>query len=180
MSHDRKIADSSDKLSAVDWARVEKLEWVQPGLVARRWELVADGGTTARIQSRGLWNQGYDAQSRRYSWRIHEPLFGPVTIRRAGETEPIAVARIGWLGSGRIERAAGPALKWTRLGWRSRSHVLTNAERFPMFEVRTGLRLIRAGGSLHLEDAGRALPDLEALLVLGWSLLMIARRRAST
>ncbi|MEO5618878.1 MAG: hypothetical protein ABIS67_14010 [Candidatus Eisenbacteria bacterium] len=180
MSHARRTEDSSRALLAVDWARVEKLEWVQPGLLARNWELTAEGGTVARVQSRGLWKQGFDAQTREVSWRIHEPMFGPVSIHRGEESEPIAVARIGWRGGGRIDRAAGPALEWRRPGWRSQSHVLANAERFPMFELRTGIQLFRAGGSLHLEDAGRELPDLEALILLGWSLLMIARRHAST
>ena len=181
MNRPRSITAASGDLAAVDWRRVERLEWVQPRLLAWRWELLADGATAARIQGRGLWGRGFDAHTRADSWRILEPrLFGPTSIHRGEEVEACARARIGWLGHGRIERAAGHVLGWKREGWRALNHVLANGEGFPLFKVRSGLQWCRAGATLHLEDAGRDLPDLEALILLSWALMMITRRHQST
>lgn len=109
MNRFRSMAAASGDLAAVDWRRVERLAWVQPRLLGWRWELIADGATAARIQGRGLGGRGFDAQTRAASWRILGPrLFGPTSIHRGEEVEAHARARTGWLGHGRIERAAGP------------------------------------------------------------------------
>jgi hypothetical protein len=175
-----RITDSSEDLAEIDWKRVERLEWTQPGVFARRWELHADGALAARMHWRGIWKRGYDAQTSGGSWRIEEPLFRPVKIHRLGEDSELASARAGIFAPVHIDRAAGEALEWRTLSLRKRVDALTNAERFPLFELRSGFHWFRAGAALHLEDSGHALPDIEALVLLAWALKMISRSHQNT
>jgi len=166
-------------LSRVDWRRVERLEWVQPRALHDLWRLLADGVPAAELRAKSLWKNGWLARTHDAEWTIADPVFGAPHITRADESEPAARARLRMFAPIPIERAAGPALGWRLADWASRTRVLATSEKLPLVTVRSRFRWLRTEAEVLLEDAGRELPDLEALVLLVWGLVLSRRRSRS-
>lgn len=158
-------------LVPLDAARVIALEWSQPRRIRRRWDLAADGAPIATLNWRGALRRGFVARTAEGEWRIDGGFFGRHRIRREGEDGTRVTARSGFRRA-RLEREGLEPLWWRREGWMGTWHVLENAEKFPLVHLRRRRGFLRTGGMVTLEDAGRALPDLVPLLLLGWTLAL--------
>jgi hypothetical protein len=162
-----------------DWDRVGILEWRQPRLLERRWDLVVDGETIAVLRSRGAFKRGFVAETSTGLWEIHTGWRGDATIRAQGSEAPSARFRRGWLGRGQIETGAGDSMSWRRRGWWRGQAVLCNREGFEFFCIRHRFSPPRIQASIELTDSGRRLDDLEPLLLLAWALMLESGRQGA-
>lgn len=168
-------ADVESGLVALDANRVAALEWTQPRRLHRRWELRGDGDLLATLTSRP-WHRGFFARTHSAVWSIRESLIAPLAILRDEATVPVARARRRGWRTLEIERTAGESLVWKRTSLLGTTQALENREGFPLLTFRRNRRFLAVHAEVRLEDAARALPDLEPLLMLGWALVLISSR----
>lgn len=179
MTTDPRLLDPALEPAPVDWNRVDRLEWIQPRLLSRRWVLVADGEPAMTLEQHGFWNRDYLARSHAAEWKVLEPFWGPTRVTRGEESEAEIVATFHFPLEHRLARAAGEPLVWARRGWTSFGHVLETREKFPLLAVRESLNPLTCAGRVELHEAARGLPDLAALVALTW-VLQLRSHRART
>ena len=174
-THDTEISETA--LARPDWRTVQDLQWVQPRRFVRHWEL-RDGETRlAFVWWRGAFRRGFGALTRDGAWRFAHPFFwNSMSILREGEDEPVVQARSRFLGRASIERRAGEALEWRRAGWLTHRFAVVTSEGLPLVSIALQRGFFRREASVRLEDAARALPDLEQLVLLGWVLALATQR----
>ncbi len=158
-------------------ARPGVLEWRQCGRWwSPFWEMWSEGERLATFRVVGALRRRAVVDTGDTRWSLRRRGFlGLHEVFREGEREPVVRYRPGWLRGGRIERAAGPALRWKPALF-ARSGSVVDAEGFELLGVRMRHAFIRYEGEQRLEAAGRRLPDAEALLVLVWWLMLDAPR----
>lgn len=154
--------------------------WTQPARLRARWTLAVDGRAVAELA--GLALIGAKARvllaDRTIELRPRFP--GDMVAIETGAESPLVRYRASWLAGGRFERAGEPALLWRRESfWRTHWGLLT-PEHLPLAHLRTRLGFLRREATLELEDAARRLPDLAALLALGWYLAIRAQHHHTT
>jgi hypothetical protein len=164
-------------LAVPDWRRVADLKWVQPRRFVRHWELRDGEEKLAFVWWRGAFHRGFSALARDGEWRLEHPFFwNSMSIRREGEDDPEIQARSRFLGRARIERRAGEELDWRREGWLTYRFLLQTVEGLPLIRFDSKRGFFRREAGVTLEDAARELPDLEQLILLGWSLVLATQR----
>ena len=174
-THDTEI--SADLLAVPDWRRVQDLEWVQPRRFVRHWELRSGEQKLAFIWWRGAFHRGFSGLTRDGSWRFDHPFFwNSMSVRRESEDEAVIQARSRFFGRASLERRSGEALEWRRESWLSRRFVVQTVEGFPLVHFALQRGFFRREGAVTLEDAARELPDLEPLILLGWTLVLGTQR----
>ncbi|HTO91649.1 MAG TPA: hypothetical protein VMJ70_11020 [Candidatus Sulfotelmatobacter sp.] len=176
------ISDDSQNPSpadfaAVDWRRVDTLQWTQPRRFVRRWELNDGDQPVAALRWRGPWRPGFDAVTRGGAWQIDRSFWLGLDLRRPGEEEPEIRVRASWLGRARIERSQGEAVRWRRDGWGFSRRRIETAEGTPLIHFQMDPGFFRHDGQIAIESEARSLPDLEPLILVGWGLLVSAHRQ---
>lgn len=167
-------AVSGESPVAIDWSQATDLEWQQPKRMRQAWELRAGQLLAITLEWRGPWKLGYVARGPSGEWQVRESIWGKQAVVRAGEASPVAEARQGFMKV-KIRRAAGDLVLRSE-GWLGTTHVLENLERFRLFQIHRERGLLRTGANVTLEDASRALPDLEPMLILAWALVLAEKR----
>ena len=176
MSRVQNDGTAAANLREVSWDRVAGLEWRQPRRLARVWELMADGEPAAMMTWRGPWKRGFVARVASREWIVSEPFLAPMSIAPAEGEAFVVRTRPGWFGAATLERAAGESLRWRRENWLRRTFVTANAEGFPLLRTIGRREFLRFGAAVELEEAARRLPDLEALVLIGWALVLASAR----
>jgi hypothetical protein len=173
--HDNEISEAA--LAVPDWRTLQDLVWVQPRRFVRHWELRAGDAKLAFVWWRGAFRRGFGALTRNGAWRFDHPFFwNSMSILREGEDEPVVQARSRFFGRASIERRAGDPLEWRRERWLSHRFLVETPEGLPLIRMTLRRGFFVREGSVALEDAARALPDLEQLLLLGWVLALATQR----
>jgi hypothetical protein len=150
--------------------------WEQPGRFRARWRLNCDGAPVATLATFGVFLAPDFARFADSSWVMRYRFPSETIVSRVGETEPWAHFRPGFFGGGRLSRTGESALLWRRDSFWGRSWSFTTSDHMPLVRFRSHHAFLRRGASIELEDAARRMPDLPALLALGWVLVLRAHR----
>ena len=156
-------------------ARAGTLAWTRQGVLDREWTLAIDGRAAATLRYRSVLPQVIEIVTAHDRWHSVRRVRG-LELWRDGASGPAARYRPGF-ASHRIERAEGSDLLWKRTSVWRRSWAVVTGDGCPLLRVDIARQGLTSAGSIGLEDAGRRLPDLEALVYLAW-VLAIRRRRA--
>ncbi len=152
-------------------------EWRQVGRWwAPDWEAWTEGALLATLHVRGAFRSDAEVETTTGRWRLQRRgWLGAYTVVRDREPEPLLRFRPGWFRTGRIERTAGETLVW-KPGWLGHSATVANAEGFEQLTARMRHGLFRVDGEVRVGENGRRLPDIEALSLLAWWLLLSTPR----
>jgi hypothetical protein len=156
------------------FARAATLAWTRQGVLHREWTLTCDGRAAAALRYRSVMPQVIELVTARDRWHSVRRVFG-LELWRDDAASPAVNYRPGF-ATHRIVRAQGSDLFWKRTSVWRRSWALVTEDGSPLLQVEIARQGLTSGGSIHLEDAVRRLPDLEALVYLAW-LLAVRRRR---
>ena len=150
--------------------------WEQPERFRARWRLTCGGEPVATLATHGLMLAPTRARFAAETWEIRNRFPAKQVVTRVGNPGPWGNYRPGWFGSGTLARADGTTLLWRPDGFWMRSWAFTTPDQIPILHFRPGRAFLRHSASVELQDAARRLPDLPALLALGWVLVLRMRR----
>lgn len=168
--------DASLALKEFDPGFRGRWAWEQPERFRARWRLTCDDTPVATLATHGLLFAPTMARFADASWELRYRFPAAMVVTRAGEAAPWGSFRHGWFGSGRLERRNDTPLLWRADGFWMRSWAFTTPDQIPLVHFRPGREFLRHEATIELEDAARRLPDLPALLALGWLLVLRMRR----
>lgn len=167
---------SIEKGRFADFRSREPLHWTQPRRFHRGWELHAGDRVIGRLAPRRWYGTALVAESPSGAWTIVERMWGP-EIRRGDEPEALAIYRSLFMLHGRVTLGADE-MEWHCRSWfRQNAYELLNASEFPLLRVETRHSLLKMEGTIRVEDAGRRHPQIEALVIFSWALILMSRRR---
>jgi len=157
-----------------------ELQWPQPRLLRREFELRADGTVIATLR----WASAFkslavaEVAGRRWTFKRAGFLRPRVTVRTLGSEADLAIAEMAWAGAARIAFASGTRYRWEQTSvWRSEWAVLAE-DGSPRLTFRTGLAM-RRRGRLEIDPAAGRLEELPILATLGWYLIVLSAEDAA-
>jgi hypothetical protein len=153
------------------WAR-GTLAWRQPHWRRTEWELLADGQTIATMVARGSVRERTVAHGPSGDWEFQHRWTGAASIAPAGSDAVVASYEAGMWGGGVFTTASSLRYLWTREGfWRPQRLIATESG-FACIRFGVVARGSRHGCNVTVEPAGLRIAELEALLLLGWRVLI--------
>ena len=159
--------------TAAEWARAGVLEWARQGMWRRAWDLHDAGKPLATLRYVSVLPQGIEVVTPTGRWHAARRATG-LELRRDGASEPVARYRPA-RSAGRILRPGSEELLWRRQSWWRGGWSITDREGAPLLHFVRTSPVRRSGGRIEIEEAARLLPDLEALVALGWILAIRCR-----
>lgn len=157
---------------APEWAR-GPLEWRQPHWHRSEWELWAGGQPIGSLVVRGFLRERALGRGPSGDWTFGDRWTGAAWISPAGSDETAATFRPAWRGGGAITTASGLEYGWRGVGFWGSGHVIANDSGFACVRFRLRRSLLRLAGEVTIEPGGLRVPELEALVFLGWRLMVI-------
>lgn len=168
-------AEASES-AGVDWLR-ERLTLKQPSVGRPRWELWAEPQIIGTVERRGFLARDWEIAGPSGPWELARDWRGRRRIGRPGAAVSAARYQPRWRG-GAVELEDATRLTWRRLSLWRREWTLANEEGYPFVTFKAHARGLRFEGSVAFDEAARRLADPEPLVLLGWILILDARRRA--
>ncbi len=159
------------------WAR-GRLAWRQPHWRRSTWELMAGEERIGSLMVRGTFRERTRAEGPAGAWEFRARWTGRVEIAPPGSRDSTARFETRWWGGGAITTASGFRYGWDRIGFWKPEHVLTNDSGFACIRFRTRASFSRLACDVQIEPPGFRIPELEALIMLGWRLLVMRRAHA--
>lgn len=155
------------------------LIWRSKGLLSGRSELFAGDEILARMRVTGLARRRGFAETAEGAWTLRRMgwLPGRVDVQREGSDRVVARYERGWIFAGSVELEKDPALHWRVLRLLPTEWGFLDADGDVQVRFRSGLGLFRTPVRMTIEPTGARLDALPALALLGWYLVLAARRR---
>jgi hypothetical protein len=166
-----------------------ELAWVQPARAKQSFELRAAGRAQGapeldEVVGTLVWERmslatGETADGR---WTFkREGFWHPrVTVRLGGSDVNVAVFQPSWTGGGTLELGSRTQLRFGAANfWRSQWDWL-DAQDKPLVHFKSRQGLLKLEGQVEIEPGVAASPDVPLLVVLGWYLLVLLSRDASS
>jgi len=154
-----------------------ELEWVQPSPWRMSYELRSGPEVVATLRFlRGFVSQAL-GQSADGRWLFRRKSGADAEVVSCGARGACAVAAFradAWSGNGRVLMADGGSLRVARNVWQTRLDLLDPSEEI-VARYRSG-GLVRCWGRFQVSPALFDAPDLPWLAMLGWYLIVAARR----
>jgi hypothetical protein len=150
--------------------------WEQAGRFRARWRLTCDGAPVAALATHGIFAAPSLARFRDEAWELKYRFPAEMAVTRRGDAQPWAHWRPGWFGSGKLVTSQGSTLLWGPDGFWMRSWSFTTPDQIPLVTFRPARAFLRFDATIEIQDAARRLPELPALLALGWLLVMRIHR----
>lgn len=154
------------------------LEWTQPDWRDRAWDLSCDGRVIGSMRARGMLPERWEAEGPSGRWRFRSRWTGRTGIFRGESETPVATYEPGWPGRGTITTARGESFAWRLAGFLPRSWVVNNDSGFAVLRIAGRPGFLHFGGRIEIDEAGRRLHSLEALVLLGWRIALQKHRRS--
>ena len=180
------MAPPNDNLRFAESGSVAPPAWIEPPLLwqqtgwrDRAWELTSAGKRVAFMRSRGMVRQAWEVEGPSGAWRFNTRWTGRTGIFHGGDEAATALYEPGWWGRGPITMASGEVYRWKLAGLFSRTWLISTDSGFPVLRIASRTGFLRFGGRVEIEEAGRRLRDLEALVLIGWRLALLAHRHTS-
>lgn len=150
----------------------ETLAWSRTRAMRGEWRLVGAGGTHAVLVPR---RGDVVARTSHGTWRGSGDLRRGKPLVREGASAPDVTFELVAFGADRLKRAAGVTLRWHANGLGS-ARIETEDGRVLLETRRRGL--FDGTVETRLSEAARALPDLDALVVMTGVLLLVSSSHA--
>jgi hypothetical protein len=162
---------------APGWAR-ELLEWRKPKWHRSEWELWAGAQPIGALVERGGFRERALGHGPSGDWEFGSRWSGEAWISPVGSEEWAARFRpTGW-GGGTIMTASGLEYGWRREGFWRPDYIIATDSGFACVRFRHRPSSRRFGCGVAIEPEGLRIPELEALIFLGWRLLVMRRTHA--
>lgn len=149
-----------------------ELEWKQPHMSRREFELMEGDQVVATLAFRSLLGSFATATTADGSWTFKRVGFWKphVTVRVAGAENEVATFRNNtWSAGGTLTFPDGQALRASTNFWQSRYDFLNDADE-PLVRYHGIRALLRHGATVEITAAGAKLRELPLLVTLGWYL----------
>ncbi len=161
-------------------AAAQGLEWSQPKVMWREYELRASGELVATLQFRSLFGTLATGESGDGCWTLKRVGFFQqrATIRRCdSETEVALFTNNTWTQGGTLECANGGRFLATTNLWSTRFDFTTEAEE-PLVKLHYG-GVFRLKADVEILPAARSLPELPIIVLAGWYLAVMLYTEAA-
>ena len=154
-----------------EWATAEST-WSRPRFFRREWEWRSGERTLGSIRDRGFLSLKSLARGPSGEWNVAMKWSGHAEIRDANG-RLAASHRPGWWCKGEITNASGQRLVWRPRGaWHPRWCIETESETPIVTFSPVGWRAARY--RVAIGDYARRVGELEAIVLLGWRVLLAA------
>ena len=146
----------------------------------RRYELRAGADLLAVLESRSVLHAAMAGESAGAQWRLrHEGLLrGRVRVLREGEDGAAAVFQPRWFGAGDVITRHGNALRWHRADFWGRRWELVDSGGLARLAFVRSPSFLSTAASVEVAEAARRDPELDALVLLGFYLLLLMVRQS--
>lgn len=159
---------------------VHEAEWLQPHSSERRFDLVADGETLARLTFRSRCGSFATAETRdgRRTFKRVGFMNPRVTVRAEGGAEDLGVYAPKWGGDGVLQLKGHRAVSWKPEGFWSRTWTFMEGDRV-LLRFRSGVEgqgfkdFLKTQLTVEFEQAGREHAAQPTLATLGLYLLIL-------
>ena len=141
------------------------------------WELVACGRPVGSLSVRGAFRERIEATGPSGAWEFREH-WSRLEISRGDGAAPVARYEPNGWGGGHITTASSQRYEWRRRGFWKPVHEIATDSGFTCLLFRPRRSLSRVTCEVVIEPLGRRIPELEALLFLGWRLHVQRRKHA--
>jgi hypothetical protein len=159
------------------WAQ-GPLEWKQTHWLRSEWVLLAGAIPIGSLTVRGTFRERSVGRGPSGDWEFGARWTGETWISAAGTSEVTARYHPRAWGGGVISTATGVRYEWRRSGfWRS-TYAIANDSGFPCVRFGPRSSLWRITSEVVVEPSGSRLPELEAMILLGWRLVIAAGAHA--
>jgi hypothetical protein len=160
---------------------VHEAQWLQPHSSERRFDLVAEGATLARLTFRSRWGSFALAETAAGRWTYKRVGFmNPrVTVRVEGGTEDIGVYEPRWAGDGVLRLKGERTIRWKPEGFWRRTWTFVEGEDRVLLRFSPGVEgqgfkdMLKTQLTLEIEQPGRGHAALPILATLGLYLLIL-------
>jgi hypothetical protein len=157
------------------------LVWVRTGAFSRRHVLMCENRPVATLTLHG-WLRSHavaETAAGRYLIRSVDWFGRRIVVQSADRDREIARYQGGWLGSGRVVFDRGDELLWRTVHFWGRVSAFMREDREPLVTFVPRLVGLRRQCTLRIDREGHRLSGLPVLVVLGWMLMLHARRRST-
>lgn len=146
----------------------------------RRYELRAGEDLLAVLESRSVLRAAMAGESAGAQWRLrHEGLLrGRVRVLREGEDGAAVVFQPRWFGAGDVITRRGNELRWQRGDFWGRRWQLVDSGGLTRLAFVRSPALLSSKARVEVGEAARRDPELEALVLLGFYLLLLMSRQS--
>jgi hypothetical protein len=151
-----------------------QLEWKQPTMMKMEFELQAGGELAATLRFRSSFGSLATAESGDGCWTFKRVGFWQpyITARACGEDADLATFRHNtWSGGGTLALPDGRQLKAGTNFWQTEMTIEAEGGA-ALLRYKNG-GLVRMAGSMAIEPAAAALPELPWLALFGWYLIVV-------
>jgi hypothetical protein len=157
------------------------LQWTQPALLKREYELHAGDEVVATLRWQKTFGSLALAETAEGAWTFKRSGFlrPKVTVRVPGSESETAVFNPSWGGEGTLRFSDGRCYLWQHASfWRS-EWVFANEAGEPLAHFKATLEASAAvvfckhAAEVKFEPRAAAVPDLSLLTVLGWYLMVL-------
>lgn len=158
------------------------LQWVQPKMSERRFELRAREMVFASLEFQSMFGSLANAAAESGNWTFKRVgFFNPrVTVRNLGEEKELVVYRPDWTGiEGRIDFTGGAVYGWKPANFWATHYSLLDAKGEALVLFKQGIEdaslkdVFKVQARVEIQPAALLMPDMTLLVVLGWYLMIL-------
>jgi hypothetical protein len=154
------------------------LEWSQLRWNRSEWVLRAGAEAIGTLTVRGVFRERSVGRGPSGDWEFGARWTGETWISPAGSADVVARYRPGAWGGGEISTASALRYEWKRSGFWRGTYAISNDSGFPCVRFGPRSSIWRMTGEVIVDPPGERVPELEALVLLGWRLVIAAGSHA--
>ncbi len=159
-----------------------ELMWRARGVFSRAFDLTDPSTDSSEPYATLAWRRGLfppaDGETSEGRWELRPRGFwrSRILVTPAGSEAPVATFLPGWTG-GVLKFEDGRRFRWRRVSWWRLQWVFESADGTPLVRLRHRFAWLRAAATIVIEPAAAEAPEAPLLALLGWYLMLLARRR---
>jgi len=158
-----------------DEAIDRELEWHQPEILRRSYELTFDGGEVATLRFEKLCGSLATGECGERQWTFKRTGFlSPrVSVREVGSETDVALFTPSWTGSGWVAFASGRRYQLGKRSFWGTEWVFKTEDGSDVVSLSGPHGLFKAGGSARVAPSAAGLPETPVMLLLIWYLRVL-------
>jgi hypothetical protein len=159
---------------------IELLNWIQPKLFQRAYELRAGDETVAALRWVNTFGSLVAIELADTKWLIKRSgfLWRRGVVHREGQAGDQATFQFGWFGKALLEVEGGERYHWARSKFWPPQWTFANSSGFPVARFSLARIMFRSKGEIELaENASLHRADIPILILAGWYFVLVIQRR---
>jgi hypothetical protein len=158
----------------------QELVWVQPARMKQNFELRAGDEVVATLRWERSSLAAGETSEQKWTFK-REGFWHPrITVRVPGSDDNVALFNPRWTGGGTLELPPGRTLHFGAANFWHSEWVWAETTDAPLVRFKSRQGLLKTEGQVEIEASAAGSPDLALLVVLGWYLLILFARDATT